>query len=68
MKIFIDMLREDIEDVMIDDMMDDVVHEVQCIHKDCNGKVTYLFKQVDDGSVLICNKCKRGVIVKISDA
>ncbi|MEW5821878.1 MAG: hypothetical protein AB1782_16915 [Cyanobacteriota bacterium] len=64
MKIFIDYIRNENEEMLTEDLIDDVIHEVICTFDGCNGKINFFSRQIDDGSAVICNKCKRAVIVK----
>lgn len=67
MKIFIDDSMNDMDDLLPENMLDEVVHEIICGHKGCNGKLNFLSKQIEDGSAVICNKCHRATIFKIYD-
>lgn len=64
MKIFFDSANKEIENVMPKEIYDLIVHDVPCICEGCTGRVSYLLKQVQDGSAAICNKCKKAIIVK----
>lgn len=67
MKIFLDPLKSDVESFLPESFFDSIVNKVPCSHEGCKGSIYYLLKQTQDGSALICNKCKRSVIVKLTE-
>ena len=64
MKIFFDSANKEAESIMPKEIYDMIVNDVACICENCNGRISYLLKQVQNGSAVVCNKCKKAVIVK----
>jgi len=54
----------DLSRLLVFDSLDAIVQQVECPAKDCSGYISFTTKQQFDGSVAICNKCKRGIILK----
>lgn len=55
---------EDLEENIPADIIGFVKHEMPCIAKGCDGKLSYFLKQADDGSVAICNKCQKSIMIR----
>jgi hypothetical protein len=64
MKIFVKESGKELDELMPEELLNFAINEVQCISKECTGKVHYLLKQTFDGSVAICPKCKKAISFK----
>lgn len=54
----------DLSKLLIFDSMDAIIQQIECPAKDCSGYISFTTEQQFEGSVAICNKCKRGIILK----
>ena len=64
MKILTDILNETSEETLPQELMATMINEVPCPMSNCEGTVTYILKQANDGSAVVCSTCKKAIIIQ----